>query len=798
MDKRIRILTVGLTLAAVIALSSPAVVPVRGTAFETGRVTIERDEYGVPHVYGSTLEALWFGVGYAQGQDRLWQAELVRRTATGTLAEILGSSAVAGDVFARTLFGPPARRATLFDAASPDTQIILQSFVAGLNAWIAEATATGQLPPEFAAFGVTPRPWTVDDSIAEAMLLLRTLGEFGGDELTNAAALQEFIARFGLTEGQKVFLDTHWSNDPSAIATVPLANAVGPIRHSAAPQAASAQGVAEALGQLLSTQENWERHLRSVGLSAQLKSNAVVIAPSLSTDGHALLMGGPQMGYSAPQVNHEIGIHGAGYDVTGMNIAGLPGVPIGVGKEHSWTLTAGVSRNNYLYVERLNAQGQYLFNGEARTLDCRIETIEVRGAAPVTQPICESVHGPVVGTAPGVAFTLKSAVRGLEMQGVEAFYEMMKAASYTEFAKAVSREVYNFNVLYADARGNIAYWHVGRIPIPAPNDNIWLPHDGSGSAEWLGFVPFEEMPHALNPEQGWLANWNNKPAPGWNNTVGDVGTFGPVHRVSAFTNMLAQLPPGSVNLATLEHINRTAGSTTDTPSGERFNVFVPTVLDDMLAHVDAAADARIPQVLALLSGWDRLQLDGDDDGLYDSPAVAVFNTWWQTAAERIFRDDLGSAFQPIIVANLAYRLMIPSPALPLLHDYLGAESIGEALTASLIVAMDSLQVRFGSASVADWHQPVALIRWTPLGLGTVPDTIWMNRGTYNQFVHLGMGPQLYGQNVVAPGQSGVLFSPHFSDQLELYKTWTYKPMRLNRQDLQGHIESSITLHAEPK
>jgi len=209
-------------------------------------------------------------------------------------------------------------------------------------------------------------------------------------------------------------------------------------------------------------------------------------------------------------------------------------------------------------------------------------------------------------------------------------------------------------------------------------------------------------------------------------------------------------------------------------------------------------DARLPQVLALLSGWDWLQLDGDNDELYDSPAVAVFNTWWQIATKRIFEDDLGATVEPIIVANLAYRLMVASPAVPLLHDYLGNESIGEALTASLISTMDSLQVQFGSANLADWHQPIATIKWTPLGLGTVPDTIWMNRGTYIQFVHLGKGPKLYGRNVVAPGQSGSPFSLHFSDQLELYKTWTYKPMRLNRQDLQGHIESSLTLYAEPK
>jgi acyl-homoserine lactone acylase PvdQ len=118
------------------------------------------------------------------------------------------------------------------------------------------------------------------------------------------------------------------------------------------------------------------------------------------------------------------------------------------------------------------------------------------------------------------------------------------------------------------------------------------------------------------------------------------------------------------------------------------------------------------------------------------------------------------------------------------------------MTVTLVGALDSLQARFGSADPADWHQPIAQIVWTPLGIGKVPNTIWMNRGTYNQIVHLGKGPQMYGQNVVAPGQSGVPTSPHFADQLPLYANWLYKPMRLNRQDLHGFVQSTITLHAD--
>ena len=794
---RTRIFGVGLTLVLCLALGSPpaAVTQVPDT-FDKGSVRILRDEYGVPHVYGATLESLWFGVGYAQGQDRLWQAELLRRSATGTSAELLGSSALAADTFARTLFGPPARRTALFEAASADTRTIFTALAAGLNAWIAEATSTGKLPPEYAAFGIAPRPWTVDDSIAQAMLLLKNLGEFGSDEVTNAAQLQDLITRLGFADAQKVFLDTHWLNDPSAVTSVPANQALTAARRTATPRVRPLPpGANEAIGQLRSAHTNWERHLNGAGLSTGPKSNGVVIGPKLSADGHALLLGGPQMGYSAPQINHEIGIHGAGFDVTGMNIAGLPGIPVGVAREHAWTLTSGLSKNNYIYMERLNAQGQYSFNGQLRSLDCRIETIGVRGVGEVQQPVCESVHGPIVGRGPGVAFAMKTAVRGFELQGVAAFHDMMRARSYDQFEDALSRAVYNFNVLYADARGNIAYWHVGRIPVPAANDNIWLPHDGTGSAEWQGFVPFEAMPHSLNPEQGWLTSWNNKPAANWNNSVSGFGSWGPVHRGNTLVNLLNQVTPGSATIATLEHINRTAGSTTDTPSGAAFNMFVPGMLDHMLARVDPAADGRLLQAVALLEDWNWLQTDDNGDGMYDSPAVAVFNTWWQIMTDSVFKDDLGAAFQPNVVANLVHRTAVPNPAIPLLHDYLNGQTADDVLTATLVSALDTLETRFGSPNPADWHQPVAKIVWTPLGVGGVPNTIWMNRGTYNQIVHLGMGPKLYGQNVVAPGQSGDPRSPHFADQLHLYINWHYKPMRLDRHALHGHIESSITLRS---
>ena len=263
---------------------------------------------------------------------------------------------------------------------------------------------------------------------------------------------------------------------------------------------------------------------------------------------------------------------------------------------------------------------------------------------------------------------------------------------------------------------------------------------------------------------------------------------------------------GAAHAATLEEINRIAGSTTDTPREEGvgpnapaptpFQVFVSTepLLQSMLDHVNTAADARLPQAVLLLSNWNHLQLDDDQDGVYDNPAVVLFNTWWRMMTEQIFRDDLGTAFHENILANMTYRLVVPNPAVPLQHDYLPVGTqVGDVVTASLVAALDRLQARFGSPDPAAWRLNVAQIVWTPLGIGRVPNTIWMNRGTYNQLVHLGKGPKLFGFNVVAPGQSGSPFSPHFADQLELYATWRYKPMRLDRDDLSRFQSSSITL-----
>jgi penicillin amidase len=763
-----------------------------------GGVTVIRDSYGVPHVFASTEASLWYGVGYAQAQDRLWQAEVLRRTGEGRTAELFGPPALGGDIQVRALFGNDAHRTQLFESASDEIKLALTAYSAGMNAYIAEATAAGTLPIEFTGFGFTPEKWRPIDSIAVIQTLLFNFGENGSDELTNAAHLEQMVAINGAASGLEIFNDTHWLDDPDAPTTAPAAGPVNPPRRGAAAKANLPGGLAKGHSSVQAAQQALNANLRRAGLGKGPASNAALISPRLSADGRALLLGGPQMGYTAPQINHEMGIHRGSVSVTGMEIAGAPWLIIGVSKDFAWSLTTGGTDNLDIYVEVLNPANplQYLFNGEWLDYDCRMETFQVAGAADVQQPICESVHGPIVGTAPGIALTLKRAVKGNEMETYQVLFELTRARSVEDVDQALAHFAPCLNFLYADKRGNIAYWHMGKIPVRAEGDNPWLPHDGTGGAEWQGYVPWEDMPRALNPDQGWISSWNNKPRPGWENSSANFWQWGPAHRVNTFNQVLSQIQPGTATTETLEQLNITGGWTTDTPSGNGRQVFVPTLLGDMLARVDEDADPRLPAIVALLGAWDGMQIDlAPMDGVYDSPAVAIFNTWWPTMTERIFGDELGATQSGLlnVVGNMVYRLLVDGAALPLAHDYLDGETAEQALTGALVDALNALESQYASTLPSDWLQPIAETTWSPIGAGSVPNTIWMNRGTYNQIVHLGPGPKLKAQNVIAPGQSGDIFSPHFSDQLENYASWTYKPMLLRRPDVNRDATSVLRL-----
>src|SRR5262249_55511664 len=234
-------------------------------------------------------------------------------------------------------------------------------------------------------------------------------------------------------------------------------------------------------------------------------SNAMAVSGKLTADGHPLLLGGPQTGYNVPQTWMEVGLHGAGYDATGVALAGTPGIEIGVAADgHGWSFTSAEDDNSDWYVEKIDPQGhpgQYFFDGKWKNYKCRPETINVSGGPSTTTQVCESVHGPVYATSGNEAFTVRYSTRENVAQSFVGFGLVAQASSIDAFGKALGNIAFGFNSIYADAAGNIAYWHAGHVPIRPATDNHWFPHPGDGSDEWLGYVPFGQMPQGRNPTQ---------------------------------------------------------------------------------------------------------------------------------------------------------------------------------------------------------------------------------------------------------------------------------------------------------
>src|SRR6516164_3357077 len=623
-----------LSVLMLAAISGVAVAAARASAVAVlsvpgaGAVRIVRDDYGVPHIFASTARGLFYGEGYAVAQDRLWQAERLRRTGTGTVAAVYrfgGPGSVPGDLNFREYTGGQAHLRALVRALPAPAQVAVQAFSDGMNAWIRTAIRTHTLPPEYAAVRLTPRPWTPEDVVATWLVVERQYGSFGGDERTNAAQLARWTAALGARAAAQVFADTHWLNDPSAPTTIPAGPASKHRAGTPAVAALAAHAVRPArvsrglLAAVVRQQRATDRTLARVGQGSRWHSNAVVLSGRLTKDGAPLLLGGPQAQYSAPQTFMEVGLRGAGYDVTGVTIPGTVAVQVGVGAHHAWSLTSGGTDNSDWYADTIDPAGhpgQYLFDGRWQPYACRTETIDVYHRPARHYRVCQGRHGPVYAASGGIDGTITG------------FLAVDAAPNLAQFAAALPRFAGSFNFLYADQAGTIAYWQTGHVPVRARGDDPFLVHPGTGSDEWRGFLPWPVMPHVINPAQGWLANWNNKPEPGWPNSAYGFTDWGPVQRVQALTHQLAVLRPHTATAATLDRINRIAAQTAESPVGNEYNIAVHALLPRLLARMNTTADPRLPAAAALLSHWDGQRTDPDRDGYYDTPAVTIWQQWY--------------------------------------------------------------------------------------------------------------------------------------------------------------------------
>lgn len=760
--------------------------------------TIIRDDYGVPHIFADTKEGLGFGAGYAMAQDRLWQADVMRRAASGRLAEF-GLATIEEDAATRTLWYSQDELLEIYDDWNPGVgndhiKPMIEAYVDGINAYIEYAVDNISIvPAEYMAQSLLSylEPFTVADVVAITVLMGWRFGGTGGNEGDFYEALLTLQAMHGATNGTAIWEDLFPLNDTGAPVTIPGAGCLGTLSTgtSLPDLPDNFGGLFEQYEDLRSTQDEL---FDSLGIPTKFGSNAVPISDDLSATGNALELGGPQMGYSIPQIIYELGLHGDGINAVGMAFPSAgPFILIGVSEYGAWTSTTGASDVIDTRILALNPGNplQYWHDGDWVDMEVRTETIYGLKKQTSQNVTCyRSLYGPIVAIDldADTAITLHTPFFKNEIAGEQSWQLFQEATNIDEFEAAVELTVPNHNFYWADTEGNIGYWHAGRFPVKPGGADRRLPLAGNGTQEWVRITDPAEMPRCINPDQGWLANWNNKPIAGWEYAESDIH-WGEGHRVKALMDALTyyETVVGEVTFADMNTLNQLAGY--NDINGMNFvgylidaaegtgNVTIDAARDEL---IDWATFSPLPhsRVDLVSPAWPE-----DEDPTYDHPGLTIFNAWYGKIIPEVFDGILPSENMGQVESYPSLLIRVFEDAV-LNYDYLGVRDRDELIVNSLQDAIAELETQYGSSNMTTWLTPVRMQDYDEMGALPGDDIHpYMNRGTYNQIAEMLDGDLPNAVNVIPPGQSGLVVlpgvpSPYAADQVELYATWTYKPM----------------------
>lgn len=757
-----------LSLSAVLAQATE--LQVRG---DTVRIT--RDRYGVPTVQANTLYGLMYGNGYALAEDRLWQMELYRRQARGEMAEIMGTRAVEQDKAARTEGYTEAELQAQINRLPAELREALDAFAEGISAWMQEAQRAGKLPKQYSEHGIEPRPWRPTDTVAIGVMMLRRFGGvMSAGDLRNYA-LYQFLKARNKDLAPVWANDLLWLQDPTSPTTVP-AEEDSRKAHRRDPRQTLQQMRAHlellpevSLNVLLpalriATGEAQIQFAREYGLYTQFGSYAILVSPQKSATGMPMLVGAPQMGFTVPHIAAEVHLKGAGINARGMTFPGVPGVLIGTSEHLAWTFTSGVADLADAFILKLDPQNpeRYWYKGTWRTMEKRTETIRVKGADPVQLTVYRCVYGPVVGidTRNHTAVALKLSYWGSELEVFRAYYGFLQARTVSDFERAAAHIPASFNAFCVTRTGDIAYFYCGRVPIRPEGTDPRLPLIGTGEYDWRGIMPFSQMPRVINPKQGYIANWNNKPAVWWENA--DTPVWGMISRVYRLNDLLRS--KSRVTVDDLKAYIRDIAEY-DEDAGKLLPIMLRVVKRNERAMTD-----ELRAAVRLLEAWDCYEREG-------SAAKALWDAWLDATRTRVFADDLGNFFSPdlfrlaIQPSYIAYALLGKQAPVPRQYDYFNGKKPEEVLTIALADALTQLKRRFGGGMEL-WRHEVPRMGWG----NALPGVPYTDRGSFIQIIQF--GERVFGETVLPPGQSENPASPHFSDQRDFASWWFFKPFTL--------------------
>ena len=692
----------------------------------SGPVDIAYDTDWVPRIRARSDIDAAAALGFVHARDRMFQMDLMRRSASGRLSEIVGPATLPVDRMSRTL---GLRRHAVEDLATlpPETRDLLEAYARGVNAWIDQKGRFAA--PEFLLLGA-PERWEPSDSL----LWAKTMGLWLSMNWDQELARQALAGRV-----PDALIQQLWpapSGVPAPEAMAPL-----PARFAAA---------AERLAGVLPRFPEPFTMPRSA-------SNEWAVDGSHTATGAPMLAGDPHLSFGFPGLWYLARIDTPGHVLAGATAPGVPFLVLGHNEKIAWTFTTNGADVQDIFVETPAGPGMYQTPDGPKPFTVREERIKVRGQDDVLLTVRETRHGPVISDldhpdGPILAVSMANLQpNDTAASGLQALDHAGSVREAGAAAATISSPVQN--LLVADAKA-IGLFVTGRVPIRKAGDGS-MPVPGDGSHDWVGWAAGDQLPHSVSPASGRLVNANEPVWPTDFPVFMGRDTFGPWR-----ANRIRELLSASNRLTLADF----AAMQTDIVDG-----FARQVLPNLLAVPDASQPA-----IALLRGW-------DGTASMNSPAPLIFNAWMNAFYATVLHRAGVTRGLGTPVADFVASVLAPASAhwcdgdcAPLLRD-------------SLREAMQTLTARFGDDPAAwrwgDAHQAVfahPILRMVPV-LGTfttisIPspgDDTTLDRGSPNaafQSVHGASFRGVYDLAdldrslfVMTPGQSGNPFSAHARD-----------------------------------
>ncbi len=765
-------------------------------------VEILTDRWGIAHIYAENESDLFFAQGFSAARDRLFQFELWRRQATGTTAEILGSRALARDIGARLhMF-----RGDLEEELNhyhPRGKAIIEAFVAGINAYIAETERQPDLLPiEFELLGITPGPWT------PAIVISRHQGLVSN--LTRELAYGRAVDAIGSGEVSELSwfrpgnpsLDLDPAIDGSLLTEDILETYRAfrrPIRFTPDDIAVEYRGNQAAFNRLASLIPS-ELDLAEFGDA--IGSNNWVVGGSRTLSGYPLMANDPHRVQQAPSLRYWVHLVAPGWNVIGGGEPTLPGVSIGHNEYGAWGLTVFGQDNEDLYVYDTNPENAQQYRYRDSWEDMRVieERFNVEGElAKTSMELKFTRHGPVLyeDVANRKAYALRAAWMDIGSAPYLASLRMDQATSWEEFRDACRySRLPSENMVWIDTDKNIGYQAVGVSPI-RPNWSGLVPVPGDGRYEWDGYLPIEDLPHVFNPEADYFATANNFMVPenyAYMNAL--HYTWGDEMRAVRLAEVL-----GSGRRHTLVDMMQLQHDELSVPARN----LVP-LLDGV-----TITDTRIVAVRRKLLDWDFVLGQR-------STEAAIYVAWERQLLDRVKKLFIPQTVQELLSLNM--KRVIDWLSAP--DGRFGPDPVdgrNALLVDTLSEAISHLQSRLGP-NMTQWQYgdaryKHALIRH-PLGaavrsdLRDQLDVGPVSRGGYGRTVNnTGNGDnQTSGASfrIIAdsenwdnsvgtnsPGQSGDPDNVHYRDLFDLWARGQYFPIFYSREKVESVVEQTTNL-----